>query len=1239
MLVPQMTQLRFLQINSQHKRTACAAIMQEIVDRKIDVALIQEPYISNKTGMIPGIPKGYEQFHNGNSAKSAVIVKGSISCFLMTNFLSDLMVSVKVKTTSSAPLVIVSLYCPPTTSDIPSDFTRLRLSTTDHENRMIIGADVNCHSSMVGYSTSDKKAARWDDLVASEGLILHNETDIKTFCNSRGFQSTIDWTLSDSQLSDYISDWRCDPSDTCLSDHLPIFFLLAAETTPSQLPGYNFNRVDWQKFTLVLEQELIEVKEGNLGSETDVDSFADNFSSILQRTIDRCVPRRTLPGFRNKWWNDELQCLKSRVKKAQRKKSADLQDLRRQYDESISQAKNKAWKKFIQSVEGQGDSFLRYKILCKPKSDRRLTSVLLPSGQLTRSPEETAEELLKHNFPPLARPLPQRHSIFEQTIARIAQEVTPTEPFSTITDEEIIRTIQQLKPGKAPGYDKIPGIVFQKSLPILLPPLRKLFNACISLGYFPSAWKCAKITFIKKPGKPSNQPGSYRPISLLPVASKILEKIIHERLAWHAEVNQWIDDQQYGFRRGISAEHAALRLSNRIYTAFKNRKEIVAVFLDISGAFNRVWHAGLLWKLHALNTPMYLIRVLRSYLTGRSAMLEVDSHSSVIEELSQSCPQGSPLSPLLWNIMLNDLFSIVRQTGVEIQGYADDLVVYQEISKGEPPAKLQTALDAIADWGYKWLVSFSEEKSKAVHFSRLRRPTTGPLKLGNVPLDFQNVYRYLGITFDCKLRWRAHIIAVTKKASEHISKLSAVSRIKWGLPAESGKFIYQHAILPMLLYGAIVWANVIDQRSLVTLLRRTQRLMCLAITRAPRTTATDSLEVLCGLAPIQLVIEERAICQLYGILADRDLTRKLQIEETLRVHENKKTHFSPLQWTKACMNPIIQLCTTMEPKVSLNEFPHPAAVHCPCLVTDGSGNGSLLDADSEGRFISTFYTDASKGTDSYVGTAVVKKNDANWDTLVARVYDGISVFRGELLAISDAVDAVEANDSEGEYLICSDSLSGIQAIKDTRHRDPLIFRIQCRLQGLSARNCSVTIKWVRGHVGIDGNEAADQAAKSVLMTRPVWLSHYPLSFVDVKPTLKRTLREKMLSHWQCSWSTSTTGRFTYELFPIVSRELAFGNLPCTPRERITLMRIASGHLPTNAYLKRISARENSTCPYCPRDETTEHLFVSCPRFASLRYHCLALLGTKVSKFTLKDCLVSQPLTNLLLRITNLRFNA
>jgi len=190
-------------------------------------------------------------------------------------------------------------------------------------------------------------------------------------------------------------------------------------------------------------------------------------------------------------------------------------------------------------------------------------------------------------------------------------------PIRAFTPAEVKAELTRLNTRKTPGYDLISGQIL-KRLPrktVLL--LTVVFNRMLTLSYFPILWKYAEIIMIPKPGKPPHEPTSYRPISLLPITSKLFQRLLLKRINEEHSLPTLLPSHQFGFRKSHSTIHQVHRIFNEIATSLEEKKYCNAVFLDMSQAFDRIWHPGLLFKLkHTLTSNYYLL--LKSYLADRT---------------------------------------------------------------------------------------------------------------------------------------------------------------------------------------------------------------------------------------------------------------------------------------------------------------------------------------------------------------------------------------------------------------------------------------------------------------------------------------------------------------------------------------------------------------------------------------------------------------------------------------------
>lgn len=215
------------------------------------------------------------------------------------------------------------------------------------------------------------------------------------------------------------------------------------------------------------------------------------------------------------------------------------------------------------------------------------------------------------------------------------QQLTP--PLSVVTPREIKRTIFNLENRKAPGFDLITGEVLKQlpKKPIVF--LTMLFNAILRIYHYPKIWKISTICMIAKPGKPPTEPSSYRPISLLPILSKLFEKILLSRLKPVLDESKIIPDHQFGFREKHATVEQVHRVVQKVRQSLEKKEYCSAVFIDIQQAFDKVWHKGLLYKLKAL-LPNSFYMILKSYLEQRKFQVKYEEEFSKLHEIKASVP-------------------------------------------------------------------------------------------------------------------------------------------------------------------------------------------------------------------------------------------------------------------------------------------------------------------------------------------------------------------------------------------------------------------------------------------------------------------------------------------------------------------------------------------------------------------------------------------------------------------------
>ena len=416
--------------------------------------------------------------------------------------------------------------------------------------------------------------------------------------------------------------------------------------------------------------------------------------------------------------------------------------------------------------------------------------------------------------------------LFAQTFSKNSTlddsgHIPPTHPSSDYTmpvikilNNDVFYALSGLNPRKAYGPDGIPPIVLKNCASVLTPCLVKLFRLCLSTSIFPSCWKYAYVQPVPKKGDRSN-PSNYRPIALLSCLSKAFETILNRKVLRHLSSSNLVSDRQYGFRKGRSTGDLLAFLTDSWSSSLSCFGETFAVALDISKAFDRVWHKSLLSKLPSFGFYPSLCTFISSFLSGRSISAVVDGHCSKPKPINSGVPQGSVLSPTLFLLFINDLLS---KTNCPIHSYADDSTLHysfffnnrpnqQELnnSRLEAAERLTSDLSIISDWGRRNLVSFNASKTQFLHLStRHNLPDVYPLFFDNTQLSPSSTLNILGLSLTPSLNWKFHISSLTKSAS---TRLGVLYRLRQFFSPTQLLTIYKGLVRPRMEYACHVWGG------------------------------------------------------------------------------------------------------------------------------------------------------------------------------------------------------------------------------------------------------------------------------------------------------------------------------------------------------------------------------------------------------------------------------------------------
>ena len=382
--------------------------------------------------------------------------------------------------------------------------------------------------------------------------------------------------------------------------------------------------------------------------------------------------------------------------------------------------------------------------------------------------------------------------------------------FVAVSEDEILRTIMSIPINKFPGPDKINMRIIRDSLPYILTPVTNIIiiNSSLLSSTYPDSWKLAEVVPIPKEGN-YEIASNNRPISLLPILSKVCEKVALNQLTEYLNKYNLLSPCQSGNKRNHSTETININTTDRILKSMDQKKLTALILIDLSKAFDSIDHSILLQKLKAVGVSLSALEWFQSFLTDRRQYVRIGSSTSNPLKITHGVPQGSMLSPLLFSIYTNDLPSATKECSLD--SYVDDSKVslsfsIQDISKAK--LALEEDLNNVARWCCTNSLLLNPDKTKFILFGT-------PQLLGTLPeeltLNFLNKTLYplfsvkdLGVTLDSHLKYDTHI---SELVSSCLSKLCQISRVRHLLDRETLSLIIHSLVLSKIFYCSVVWSN------------------------------------------------------------------------------------------------------------------------------------------------------------------------------------------------------------------------------------------------------------------------------------------------------------------------------------------------------------------------------------------------------------------------------------------------
>ena len=673
--------------------------------------------------------------------------------------------------TGQGEVAVISLYITPSNENLNNNLLDFLMKF----NKLVIVGDLNAKSKLWYCPTDNKRGLELESAIMKHNLsILNNKKP--TFLKSK---SVIDLSICSKSMRKNFATFKVLPDK--ISDHQPTLTSFSISTTNHL---FEINKIDYKclvkklgsfiDFQLPFDNESIDeaaVQLDKMWKLALVESSSNHTVSLPCNRVQE-VPKpildliRAKRKARRKTYRNNSPENRSAFNILNRKVKTALQN----YRQEIIEKKFHELKKFDQSCSKH------WKIINslndKPTSVNAQSSFHVNNTVFTES-SEIAEQfafMLSNTF--------GKNTYLSNLPTVHHSHIPPDIKISRVDFETALASCNK---NSACGNDGISNKLLAISPENIKIQILKIFQASLLKGHVPETWKIAKIIMIHKAGKPKKDLTSYRPISLLICLSKLLEKIINKKLTFWAESNNIFPPEQSGFRAKRSCQDHILRLTQQITDGFNTKQFTGAVFFDLEKAFDIAPHEGIIHKLEVNNLNPNLLNWIKSFLSERSYQVKWLKSTSNIFSINRGVPQGSCLSPTLFNIYFSDIANELNNT-VNKGLFADDLVIWSTDSSLKAiELKLQRAINTIDTFCAKWGLILNKKKTLYTVFcpAGLRknyyRTYNLNLRLGDTRLPLEPHPTFLGIKLDPKLDFKNHLELIETKIAR---KVNLFKRIK-----------------------------------------------------------------------------------------------------------------------------------------------------------------------------------------------------------------------------------------------------------------------------------------------------------------------------------------------------------------------------------------------------------------------------------------------------------------------------
>ena len=662
-----------------------------------------------------------------------------------------------------------------------------------------------------------------------------------------------------------------------------------------------------------------------------------------------------------------------------------------------------------------------------------------------------------------------------------------------ITISEIINVLKKVR-DSSPGDDTISYSMLKNAPPTFLQKLSDLYMRSLQSGRLVTGWKMATIIPIPKKNN------AYRPISLLPVIGKVMEKIILHRIRWSAKPP---NVRATGFKPGSGTRDAVSILLHDISSSRTRKRRAAAVYLDLQKAFELVNKDVILSELATAGLQGRLLAWTSDFLSDRRAKVRFQNCYSNTQSFENGTPQGSSLSPTIFNYAMDIFLRLQLPEGVRILAYADDLVVYC-IDRQNILTRLQSALDIMSTAASTHGFRFAPEKTMATWFYHANPDTQ--LRLYNQHINWIDHVKYLGVNIDKQLNMHSHVTQTINSVSRSLNTLKVMSSLS-GVNSNILLKTFNGCTRACLDYGAECF-NMLTLTQMRQLQRKQNNGLKLVL-GVNKWAPTSNIHAELSILPLALRVE----------VFQANMINKFILNPNHPLHEHinaelyspaTRTHNRKVPW----LSTICRAHTKLSPYTPEAEIvlslppwsPQPYRI----ITNDHLPSKHTIDPRVLYNLTVAIMTDITQPRDHIYytdGSVSEGRVSAAFTYLghptLIRLGDTASIMQAELTAIHASLQ--HALQSPSRCVVFSDSKSALQALLQHEPSDNI--NILRGIQDVASRLASTPlIVWIPSHIGIEGNEAADRAARRALL-KPNIDNHLPMSKSKTKRNIEQTARD------------------------------------------------------------------------------------------------------------------------------------